>query len=268
VADEGIVLMSTGGADTTRPRGQAVPTDGGFLVSGRKIFASQSPVGTAMSTMFPLDDPDDGLVVLNMAVPIGADGVTVLDTWDALGMRGTGSNDVELRDVFVPEAAVIARRPHGKVDPPLQAIFSHALLPIAAVYLGIAEAARDHAVGLVRGTPRADDPIVQRQIGLMDTRLRGAGWALDGALTLVGDDPTPSMDLVVAVMAAKWHVAQAGLDVCDMAMELGGGSTFYRGSPIERCYRDIRAVTYHPFSPEETLVHAGRVGLGLPADDR
>src|SRR5690606_17906788 len=94
VADEGIVLVSTGGADTTRPRGRAERVDGGYLVSGRKIFASQSPVGTALSTMFPYEDPDDGLVVLNMSVPLAADGVTVLETWDALGMRGTGSHDV------------------------------------------------------------------------------------------------------------------------------------------------------------------------------
>ena len=70
VADEGIVLVSTGGADFTRPRGSATKVDGGYLVSGRKIFASQAPVGTVMSTMFPYDDPDEGLIVLNMAVPM------------------------------------------------------------------------------------------------------------------------------------------------------------------------------------------------------
>jgi alkylation response protein AidB-like acyl-CoA dehydrogenase len=268
VAEEGIVLLSTGGADTTRPRGEAVQTEGGFLVSGRKIFASQSPVGAAMSTMFPFDDPEEGRIVLNMAVPLSAEGVTVLDTWDSLGMRGTGSHDVELRDVFVPEDKVIARRPYGKVDPPLQAIFSNAMPPITAVYLGVAQAARDHAVGAVRATARAEDPIVQRQIGLMDTRLRSAGWALYGALAAVGDDPTPSMDLVVAVMGAKWIVAEAAVEVCDLAMQVGGGATFYKGSPIERSYRDVRGVTYHPFAPEETLVHAGKVALDLPADDR
>lgn len=68
VVNDSIVLVSTGGADQTRPRGEAVPVEGGYAVSGRKIFASQSPVGTVLSTMFPLDDPVEGRIVLNMAV--------------------------------------------------------------------------------------------------------------------------------------------------------------------------------------------------------
>ena len=109
VADEGIVLVSTGGADFTHPRGTAVKVDGGYRVSGRKIFASQSPAGTVMSTMFAVRRPRAGPRVLNMAVPFG-DGVTVLDNWDTLGMRGTASNDVvDRRRVRARRAG--ARRP-------------------------------------------------------------------------------------------------------------------------------------------------------------
>lgn len=268
VADEAIVLVSTGGADQTRPRGEAVKVEGGYRVSGRKIFCSQAPVGTVMSTMFPYDDPEEGRIVLNMAVPLASEGVQVLDTWDALGMRGTGSHDIELQDVFVPDERVLARRPHGRLDGPLQVILSVAIPPISAVYLGVADAARDHAVAAVRGTPRAEDPAVQRQVGLMDTRLRVAGWALDGALAVVGDDPEPSMDTVVAVMAAKREIALAGVEVCDLALEVGGGASFYRTSPIERCYRDVRGLKYHPFPSDDALVHAGLVALDLPADVR
>jgi alkylation response protein AidB-like acyl-CoA dehydrogenase len=268
VADEGIVLVSTGGADLTHPKGEAVKVDGGYRVSGTKIFASQSPVGTVMSTMFAHEDPDEGRIVLNLAVPLSAEGVTVLDTWDAMGMRGTGSHNIELRDVFVPEDKVLARRPHGIVDPPLQVILSNAIPPIAAVYLGIADAARDHAVAAVAGTDRADDPVIQRAVGLMDNRLRVASWALDGALDAVGDDPKPSMETLAAVMAAKREIALAGIEVCDTALEVAGGRAFYRSSPLEQCYRDIRGVKYHPFTLEETLLHAGRLALGLDAAAR
>jgi acyl-CoA dehydrogenase len=271
VADEGIVVVSTGGADLTNPRGEAVKVDGGYKVSGVKVFASQAPVGAVMSTMFAYDDPDEGRLVLNMAVPLGSDGVRVLDTWDAMGMRGTGSHSIELRDVFVPEDKVLARRPYGMIDPPLQVILSIAIPPISAVYLGIAEAARDHAVAAVTGlrgpnagagTDRADDPAVVRAVGLMDARLRVARWALDGALAATGEDVAPAHDTLAAVMAAKREIVLAGSEVCDVALDVAGGRAYHRSSPLEQCYRDMRAAKFHPLTLEETLVHSGRLALG------
>jgi alkylation response protein AidB-like acyl-CoA dehydrogenase len=265
VADEGIVLVSTGGGDFTHPRGEAVKADGGYRVSGRKQFSSQSSFGDVLSTMFAYEDPEQGRRVLNMAVPVRAEGVTVLDNWDTLGMRGTASNDVVLEDVFVPEDKVVANRPYGVVDPPLQVIVSIAMPIISAVYLGVAEAAYQAAVEVA--LRKAEDPIVQRQVGLMAHRLRVASWALDGALAEIGDDPDPSMQRFTVAMAAKREIALAGIEVCDVAMEVGGGPAFFRGSTLERCYRDIRAAKFHPLSPELTLVHGGRVALGLPADE-
>ena len=265
VAEEKIVLVSTGGADFTKPRGKAEKVDDGYKVSGTKIFCSQSPVGTALSTLLPYENPETGLRVLSMSVPLAAEGVTVLDNWDTLGMRGTGSNDVTLENVFVPDAAVAADRPHGVMDPPLQAIASIAMGIVAAVYLGVAEGAYNAA--LAAAESKKDDLIVQRQVGLMASRLRIASWALDGALATIGDDPTPSMENVAAVMAAKREISLAGIEVCDIALEVGGGAAYFKGSPIERAYRDIRAVKFHPLNMEASLVHAGRVALGVPAED-
>jgi alkylation response protein AidB-like acyl-CoA dehydrogenase len=265
VADEGLVLVSTGGGDFTHPKGEATKVDGGYRVSGRKQFASQSSFGDVLSTMFTYEDPEQGRRVLNMAVPVRAEGVTVLDNWDTLGMRGTASNDVLLEDVFVPEDRVAANRPYGVVDPPLQVIASIAMPIISGVYLGVAEAAYRAAVEAAGR--KADDPIVQRQVGLMAHRLQVASWALDGALAEVGDDPDPSVQRFTAGMTAKREIALAGIEVCDLAMEVGGGPAFFRGSTLERCYRDIRAAKFHPLSPELTLVHGGRLALGLPVDE-
>ncbi len=264
IVDDKIVLVSTGGADFTHPRGEAVRVEGGYRVSGRKIFASQSPAGDVMSTMFAYDDPERGRRVLNMAVPFADPGVTVCDNWDTMGMRGTASNDVIIEDVFVPDARVLADRPHGVVDPPLQVIISVAFPIVSAVYLGVAESAAAAAIDSVGA--RRTDPLVQRQVGAMTTRLRVAAWALDGALAAVGDDPTPSMETVAAVMAAKREISIAGIEVCDLAMQVAGGAAFFKGSPIERAYRDIRAAKFHPFTPEATLLHAGRLALGVPCD--
>jgi alkylation response protein AidB-like acyl-CoA dehydrogenase len=263
VLDDGIVLVSTGGGDYTRPRGEAVKVDGGYKVSGRKLFASQSPAGDVLSTMFVYDDPERGKRVLNMAVPVHVDGVTVHDNWNTLGMRGTGSNDVSIDGVFVPDDKIVADRPYDELDPPLQVISSIAFPIIIAVYLGVAESARDYAIASVS---KPTDPSVQRQVGLMNNRLRVAAWALDGALAVVGDDPTPSHETVAAVMAAKREIANAGIEACDIALELGGGAGFFKGSPLERAYRDIRAIKFHPLSPEMTLLHAGRLALGQPCE--
>jgi alkylation response protein AidB-like acyl-CoA dehydrogenase len=251
VAEEGIVLVSTGGGDWTHPRGTATKVEGGYKVSGTKRFASQSTAGTAMSTMATYDDPERGQRVLNLAVPFASEGVTVADNWDTLGMRGTASNDILLEDVFVPDERVLADRPYGVVDPPLQVIGSIAFPIISGAYLGVAEAAFEAAVRSVRN--RADDPTVRRQIGLMKHRLQVASWSLDSVLGLVGPDPAPSMDTLSAVMLAKREVALAGVEVCDLAMEVAGGPAFFRGSVVERCYRDIRAAKFHPTTPEETL---------------
>ena len=164
-----------------------------------------------------------------------------------------------LEDVFVPDERVLADRPHGVIDPPLQVILSIAIPIISAVYLGVAESAFNAA--RVAVAKRADDPTVQRQVGLMATRLRVVSWALDGALDAVGEDPQPSMETVAAVMAAKREIALAGVEVCDVAMEVAGGAAFFKGSPIERAYRDIRAAKFHPLTPELTLLQAGQLAL-------
>ena len=262
VADEGILLVSTGGGDYTHPRGEAVKVEGGYRVSGHKRFASQSGNGTVMSTMFVFDDPEQGLRVLNVAVPIAAEGVRVADNWNTLGMRGTASNDIVVEDVFVPDERVLANRPYGVVDPPLQVISEVAFPIITGAYLGIAEAA--YGAALAAAAAKAESPLVQRQLGRMKHRLRVASWALDGALATLGeDDVTPSHEAYLAVMMAKAEVAEAGIEVVDLAMDVAGGPAFFKGSVIERAYRDIRAIKFHPLTPEATLVETGRHELGL-----
>src|SRR6185503_212277 len=130
----------------TDPRGTAVKVDGGYRVSGRKAFVSQAPVGAVLSTMFVYDDPERGLRVLNMSVPFASEGVTVIERWDTMGMRGTSSHDVEFDDVLVPDERVLADRPYGEIDAPLQVISSIGFVVISSVYLGIAEGAYAHAV--------------------------------------------------------------------------------------------------------------------------
>jgi acyl-CoA dehydrogenase len=195
-----------------------------------------------------------------------ADGVAIIETWDTIGMRGTGSHDVELNDVFVADAQVMSRRPWGTIDPPLQVIISCAMPVIGGVYLGVAEGVRDKVIARVAGTEKALDPITQRLVGLLDYKLRVARWSLLGAINEIGDDPQPSMHNVVVAMQAKRAIAQEAVSACDTVLEIAGGSAYFRKAGLEHAVRDVRGVLFHPLTPELTLVHAGKVALGVPAD--
>jgi acyl-CoA dehydrogenase len=116
------------------------------------------------------------------------------------------------------------------------------------------------------GVTPAEDSLVQRQAGLMDAKLRTAWWSLAGALDEIGEDYELDDRTVGTLMVAKREVVTKAIEVVDLAMDLAGGSSYFKRSPLERAYRDVRAATFHPFNPEKTLVHAGRLALGQPAD--
>lgn len=272
VAGEGLILMTSGGSDGIWPSATAVRENGGYRVSGRKAFCSQAPVAGVLATMAAYDDPEEGRIVLLMGIPTASPGLEVLDTWDTLGMRATASHDVQLTDVAVSEAQIAARRPWGKVDVALRNAGIHFAPPVASVYLGVAAAARDEAVRVVcgrtggDGRPMAEDPTVQRQVGEMDCKLRTAWWSLLGALDELGDEYALDDRALGAVMVAKRHVVTEATAVVDFAMSVVGGSAYFKRSPLEQAYRDVRAGEFHPLNPERTLLFAGRSALGEPVE--
>ncbi len=272
VANDGIVLMTSGGSDGIWPSGTAVRENGGFRVSGRKMFCSQAPVADVLVTMAAYDDPIEGPGVLLMGIPTTSSGLRIVETWDTLGMRATASHDVQLDDVAVSEAQVVARRPWGKVDPALRSAGVHFAPPVAAVYFGVAAGARDEAVRVLcerrngDGLPLAQDPTSQRLVGLMDHKLKVAWWSLAGALGELGEDYTPDEAALALVMLAKRQVVTEAVEIVDLAMEAVGGSAYFKRSPLERSYRDVRAGTFHPLNPEKTLLYAGRMALGQPVE--
>ena len=176
VVAEDLVLVSTGGADWLLGTGKATKADGGYRVTGRKSFCSGAPAGGLMMTTAVVDDPVDGPTVLQIAVPTSAAGVKIENDWKALGMRGTGSHDISFEDVFVPDAAVALRRPSGKWHPLIHVVAMVALPVFNAVYVGVAEAARDLA--LESAKRRRDDRLVQAHAGEMENELTSAQLAL------------------------------------------------------------------------------------------
>lgn len=274
IAAERLILMTSGGSDGLWPGATAVRDGDGYRVNGRKTFCSQAPVANVLSTFAAYDDPADGRVVLALGIPTSSPGVQIVETWDTMGMRATASHDVQLDDVHVGEAQVVARQPWGQLGPVLRSALIHAGATMASVYYGIAAGARDEAVRVVTrrragsGEPLAHDPAVARLVGLMDYKLRTAWWALLGGLDELGDDYAYPLDdhTVNAGLLAKRCVVTHAVEVVDLALEAVGGASYYKRSPLERAYRDVRGGKYHPLPPEKTLQFAGRLALGLPVD--
>jgi len=264
VVAEDLVLVSTGGADWLMGTGKATKADGGYRVTGRKIFCSGAPAGGLMMTTAVVDDPVDGPTVLQIAVPTSAAGVRIENDWKAMGMRGTGSHDISFEDVFVPDAAVALRRPSGKWHPLIHVVAMVALPVFNAVYVGVAEAARDLALEAAR--KRKDDRLVQAHAGEMENELTSAQLALarmiDMAMTM-----KPSVETTVEMMCCRAILGRGARATVDKAMDLAGGGSFLRRNPLERLFRDVQGVRYHPLQEKPQNVLAGRFALGLPLDD-
>ena len=263
IAAEQLVLVSTGGSDWIDGGGRAVKVEGGYRVTAHKIFSSGSPAGDLLMTMAILDDPASGPTVLHFPVPLNAAGVKIRDNWRTLGMRGTGSNDVDLEDVFVPEAAVGIRRPAGRWGPPFYTIASVALPLIYAVYVGIAEAARE--IALRTAQKRRDDAPTQRAVGAMENELAVARMAMremmDAAACVPLDAATTNRVLIGRTVAGRASIATV-----ERAMEVAGGAGFFRDHGLERLFRDVQAARYHPVREPLQTTFTGRMALGLPPD--
>ena len=257
VGDDRIIVASTGGNDWTKPTATATPVDGGWRVSGRKTFASLAPVADVAATFAVIGEPAPGAEVIAFGLPLAAEGVRVEETWDAAGMRGTGSHDLVLEDVFVAEGQVTARRTWGELDRPLLVASVHAWPVVYATYLGVAEAVVDAAVASHR--PGAASA---RLVGAADAALRVGRWALHGALAELGDNPEPTAENFVLVQQMKRTITLACEEIAPLVAELAGGGAYARRGQIDRMLRDVRAATYHPYPRETTLVHAGQLRLG------
>jgi alkylation response protein AidB-like acyl-CoA dehydrogenase len=261
---EDLVLVSTGGADWLLGSCTATKVDGGYRATGRKIFCSGAPAGGLMMTTAVIDDPADGPTVLQIAVPTNATGVTIENDWKALGMRGTGSHDISFDNVFIPDAAVALRRPSGKWHPLVHTVAMVALPVFNAVYVGVAEAARDLAVEAAKR--RRDDRVVQAHAGEMENELTSAQLALARMID-IAMTRQPGVETTVETMSCRAILGRSTRATVDKAMDLAGGGSFLRKNTLERLFRDVQGVRYHPLQEKPQTVLAGRFAFGLPLDE-
>jgi alkylation response protein AidB-like acyl-CoA dehydrogenase len=262
VVDKQLVLISSGGSDWLESSGTAEKVAGGFQVTARKIFASGCPRGNVLMTTAVYGDPHDGPTVLHFPVPFANDAVTILDTWHTLGMRGTGSHDVVMHGVFVPEETIMLRRPQGQWHAFFIVNTAVAIPLIMAVYVGVAEAA--YALALERAAQKRDDPQTPYLIGEMTNALVTAQMALEGMLAIAANYDFALVDETAnGIFIRKTIAARAAIQTVEKAMELVGGSAFYRSVGLERLFRDVQGGLYHPYHEKRQHRFTGRLALGL-----
>jgi len=263
VAAENIVILSSGGSDWLQGSGTATRVDGGFQINGRKIFTSGAPVGDLLMTSAVYDDSEAGPSVLHFAVPVKAEGVKILDTWRVMGMRGTGSHDIELTDVFIPDSGVSLKRPQGKWHPLFHIISMIAIPLIYSVYVGIAEAARDLAVK--QAAKRRADGHVAYLVGGIENGVTAVRLALQEMITAAATNE-PGFGTTNRVMIGRALVAHGVLKTVDLAMEVAGGGAFYRSVGLERLFRDVQACRYHPLQEGAQRAFTGKLAFGQDVD--
>jgi alkylation response protein AidB-like acyl-CoA dehydrogenase len=262
IAREQLVLVSTGASDWLDSTGTAERVDGGYRVSARKTFGSGAPAGDLLVTSAVYADPTDGPTVLHFPAPIKADGVTVLDNWRTMAMRASGSNDVVLDGVFIPEAAVSLRRPQGAWHPFFNVVVAVAMPIVMSVYLGVAEAAHDLAIQ--RAAKKREDPDVWYLVGEMENALVTGQMAVQGTIDLcAGYTFAPDIATANAVLIRKTIAAQSFMLAVEKALEVVGGGGIFRSMGLERLVRDIHAAQFHPLQAKRQHRFTGRMALGL-----
>ncbi len=258
IAAHGLVIAGTGANDWLGSNGTAEAVEGGYRVTAHKRFVSGCP-GADVFVTSAVHESNDGAEVLHFAVPFKSDGITIVETWDTLGMRGTGSNDVTMAAVFVAEEAIIARRPAGSWHPMWNVIIPIALPLITSCYVGLAEAAADMATASAKGKPYLAKPL-----GELHNELTTAQLALDDMIRITDNYRfTPSVANADAILTRKSLAARAVKSTVEKAAELVGGPGFFKAHALERIVRDIRAMHFHPLPEARQQIFSGRVALEL-----
>ncbi len=248
----------------------------GWRVSGQWQFASGIHNAQIFGATVRLYDGDELLDEGNRYAVVPEEEFEIVDTWNVAGLRGSGSHDVRLEDVYVPDTRIIA--PIGgneATTPQLRLPLGNRLAyNKAAVAIGIARAGIDAFVDLATNKqPRfttktvRDRPFAQRAIALAEARLTGARAALMELTaasweTVVRGDEVSDRDRALFHIVAS-DTARAAVETVDILCEAAGTSANRIGDPLERISRDVRVVRQHATVAPHLMEDAGRALLGL-----
>ena len=268
------------------PKGAAIPVSGGFRLTGRWTFASgchqaEWMLGSSavMAHGTPRLRPDGRPDVRTFFVPMGV--CEILDTWHTAGLRGTGSHDWQVTDVFVPEEQSFPILFDGPSAPGCLCVRDFAAYAgprVAAVALGIARDAIDAFTALaMTKTPLlatstlATQHTTHERVGRAEALLRAGRAFLYETVRALPYGPTWSEelsdDLRASLRLASTHAAQSAAEAVDLMFNAAGTTAIYASSRLERCFRDVHVATQHVTVAPSNIEMVGQyfLGLGLQA---
>lgn len=271
-------------ANSTRPSGQARVVEGGYRVNGRWSLVSGCELGTWMVLLCVVYDGDQPSLAGSgapearfMLIPSGK--CEIIDTWTVGGLRGTGSHDVAVRDVFVPSSygsgftdPYVLPEPRYRIPP-----FSRVVPGLGAMALGIARTAIQTLTELaVEKTPQRttqslrENHGAQTRVSEAESLVRSARLFLFDSLdrlwstvTATGEAP---MEARAHVRLAASHAVSSAVQAVDLMYTAAGASAIYASCPLERAFRDVHAITQHHGVQPRVMESTGRVLLGLEPD--
>ncbi|CAH0258636.1 Putative acyl-CoA dehydrogenase YdbM [Arthrobacter sp. Bi26] len=254
-------------------RTEAVPLpDGGYSFTGRKIFTSLSPAWTRLGIFGKDSSAQDGAgELVHGFMTRETPGYEILPDWDTLGMRASQSNTTLLDGAVVPAERIFRKLPVGpNADPLIFAIFACFETLLAAVYTGIGERALTLGVEAVKrrtsfkngGRSYAQDPDIRWKVA-------EAAMAMDALypqLSRVAADVDGLVDhggqWFPRLVGLKVRATETARAVVDLAIRVSGGSSYFRGSELERLYRDVLAGMFHPSDDESAHNTVANAWLG------
>ncbi|MBT2514765.1 acyl-CoA dehydrogenase family protein [Arthrobacter sp. ISL-30] len=246
--------------------------DGSYRFTGRKIFTSLSPAWTRLGIFGKDPQANDGAgELVHGFITRETPGYTILEDWDALGMRASQSNTTVLEGAVVPADRIFRTLPVGpNADPLIFAIFACFETLLAAVYTGIGERALELAAEAAGkrtslkngGRSYAKDPDIRWKVA-------EAAIAMEGLYPHVAQ-VAGDVDALVEhggqwfakLVALKVHATETARTVVDLAIRVAGGSSYFRGSELERLYRDVLAGMFHPSDDESAHNTVANAWLG------
>ncbi len=257
---------------TLKPNGTATRVDGGYRITGRWSWGSGLGHADWVSVLSFADDPK---TVVSACVPISD--VTVHDTWHVMGMKGTGSADYSLEDVFVPDVFVTdTARPVQQRGGPLYrlgmpgfVVNEHAIFPLALagrMLDDLITLAIEKKRGYGSGTTTADRAIVQRLVSESTLRLRACRLLADdvlGRLLAAATDGPPHPALQAEARAAAVRCTDEAIEIATAAFRHAGGSAVYLDHMMQRCLRDLMVIQSHFVVDDSAYEQHGALLLGV-----